>query len=211
MRDTIVLAGLVVIFGAVVCGPAAEGAIITIAIEGVVDYVDDPYGLLPGDIEAGAGITGTYKYESSTADSNPFATFGSYWHRDPHGIFLDVGGVTFRSRDVGAQFLVEITNDYPPFDDYYLLSYNNEPLAYGIPVHYISWHLHDPSGTAVSSVQLPTTVPVLDDWDANILSITGKRYFGIKGHVTSAAVVPEPTTVILLSIGSLALVRKKVT
>jgi len=192
----------------VVCDPAGA-ALVTIAIEGVVDYVDDPYGLLPAEITPGDAITGIYTYDTATADSNPFSMYGSYRHVAPYGIFLTVGDLSFESSAPATDFLVGIGNDYPPNDDYYLLSYNNYSLSNGTPVDYISWQLDDPTGTALSSTDLTGDAPILSNWQSNILSITADRMYAIKGHVESVTIVPEPATPALLAIGALAMGRKR--
>jgi len=207
MRGANITAGLFLIVAAILCPGPAEGGLVIIAIEGVVDYVDDPFGLLGEDIKIGAAISGTYSYDSGTPDSNPFERYGTYWQYDPFGIMLDVGGHIFRSRHGDTKLLLEITNDNP-HDDYFLRSYNNARLANGAPVDSISWHLLHRAGTALSSDSLLADAPALSQWEGNILTITGDRAYGIKGHVESVRVIPEPATVLLCALGAFPLLRK---
>ena len=205
MKRAIILLAvtLVVVF----CTLPVNGGLITIEIEAVVDSVRDERGYLEGKISPGDLITGSYRYESTTADSNPLEKGGRYEHTTaPHGIFLSVGGFDFETDPGNVDFLIEIENDHPPDDNYLLLSRNNLPLSNGVPVDEISWWLTDPSGTAAGSTDLPTAPPVLDDWQSNILAFGADRRYGIFAHVTSA--VPEPATIMLVGIGAVFL-RKR--
>jgi len=206
--------GILLILSVAVCGlffwpVMAEAKLVTIEIEAVVDYVDDDLSVLEGKINVGDIITGWYTYDTSTPDTNPLPYVGDYEHHTPpSGISLSVGGFEFKTDPANIDFLVEIINDSTSgglHDSYVLISYSNLSLSNGASVDTIAWFLRDASATALSSTELSTTAPVLDQWQANVLSIESDRAFGIRGHVTSA--IPEPTAILLLTVGAL-LVRK---
>lgn len=208
-----VIIPLVVILGAAFCVGPAEGGIITIAIEGVVDYAYDPCGFLGADIEVGDVITGTYTYDSARPDSCPEVFEGQYWHdTSPAGVRLTVEGFTFESATPGVDFLVLIGNDTSRGRDFYgFASFKNVPLSSGVRVDRIAWEVADPSRTALATDELPTTGPVLGDWVSNSLLIGSPPRdgaFWIEGHVTSAVVVPEPGTFLLFGAGTLAVCRR---
>ena len=207
MRRTVLLAAVAMVF----CGLPVNGALIMIGIEAVVDDVQDPDNYLDGRINIGDLITGSYTYDTDTPDSSPLPYGGRYEHFGyPYGISLSVGGLDFVTDPGNTNFLIEILNDYPD-DAYSVVSYNNLPLSTGISVNNISWGLDDYSGTALSSIELPRTAPVLPNWEGNYLSIGGggdREGFTFSGHVTSAVVIPESTTILLLSLGGLVFVRK---
>ena len=93
-------------------------------------------------------------------------------------------------------------NDLPWGDSYFFISFSNLALLNGTPVDYISWQLDDPTCNALSSDSLPTTAPVLDDWQSMFgLRISADRMWGIDGTVTSAGLIPEPATLLLLCFG----------
>jgi len=182
-------------------GLQARAEVITIAIEATVDWVDDQDNYLEGNITPGDIITGTYTYDSDTPDSEPASTVGDYWHYDsPFGISVSVGGFDFKTDPASVNFLVEILNNHSISEDdaYMLRSYNNLPLSNGIPVDHISWLLDDDSGQAISSTVLPTTAPIISDWDEQWwgLRLDSDRRFHVQSQVTSAIVVPEPVSIV---------------
>jgi len=190
-----------------------RATIITIELTAEIAEVDDLGGLLEGNVNVGDTITGSYTYDSTTLDSSPSETVGSYEHfNSPYGISLSVGGFVFETNPDNVYFLVQILNDHLGEDGYLLRSYNNLPLSNGVWVDHISWHLVDYSATALSSDELPTAPPVLEDWaysPAQLgLEFGSKGGSGIYGEVTSVDIVPEPGTVFLLGLGSLALIRR---
>ncbi|MHC4742866.1 MAG: PEP-CTERM sorting domain-containing protein [Planctomycetota bacterium] len=207
-RKIIVLAACVLI-GLILGPPAAQAELVTIQIEALVDSVLDEGNYLEGKVQVGDIITGWYSYDSSTADSNPSEYIGMYEHySSPYGISLSTGGFVFETDSANVDFSVSVGNAGGPYsmDNYRIVSRNNLSLSNGAPVDTISWQLDDPTGNALSSDALPTTAPVLDDWQSNTLSFGTVREYGIFAHVTSA--VPEPGTVVLLAIGGLVLRRR---
>ncbi|MHC4558019.1 MAG: PEP-CTERM sorting domain-containing protein [Planctomycetota bacterium] len=185
----------------------ADATLVTIEIEAIVDEVTDPHNFLEGKVEVGDTITGSYVYDSSTPDSNPIQDYAAYWHYSaPAGIYLAVGGLEFKTDPDYVNYRFAISNGYQSVDTYSIRSINNLPLPNGTLVDNIFWFLQDSTGTAVSTVELPTCPPVLDDWQLNDLRIRRERAFEIQGHVTSA--VPEPATILLFGLGGLALLRK---
>jgi len=201
-----------VMWGLVLWPLSANADLITIEIEAIVDRVSDDGNFLEGQISPGDLITGFYIYESTTPDSSPSVTIGRYEHSTPpHGIFLNVGGFNFETDTSNVDFCIDIINNSISgglHDGYGLLSYNNLPLYNGVLVDTISWWLEDSSATALSSDELPTTAPVLEDWKSYFLIIRGSGHptFDIWAHVTSA--IPEPVSIILFGMGGL-LIRKR--
>jgi len=210
-------AGKIIPIVLAVCGLAfwplpTNATLITIQIEAIVDSVDDSGNYLEGQINPGDIITGYYTYESTTLDSSPLdPVVGHYYHYSPpSGVSLTVGGFEFETDSANVDFLIAIANDVTSgglHDSYWIHSYNNLPLSNSVSVDEISWSLRDYSATALSSDALPTTAPVLDDWQINLLRLRGQRAgYIVDAHVTSA--IPEPTTFLLLGLGSL-LLRKR--
>ena len=208
-KRKIMFLAIAVLCGLILWPPDAQAALITIQIEAVVDSFRDEGNYLEGKIEAGDVITGFYVYESTTPDSSPLDPVqGNYWHyAPPAGIALTVGGFNFMTDPFNVAFHVAVRNKSSGDDSYWLANRNNLPLSNGTIVDSIVWSLRDSSAQALSSDALPPTVPVLANWEWNVLDFHGERGgFHVFAHVTSA--IPEPTTIILLSIGGLFL-RKR--
>lgn len=193
---------------------AVNAELVTIAIEAVVDYVDDDDNSLEGNVNPGDIITGTYTYDSDTPDTNPTVTVGIYEHNNsPCGIILNLNGFVFQTNPSDVDFLVGLSNNHSisEYDGYVLHSYNNLPLSNGAVVDHISWQLDDESGQALSSTALPLTAPILNNWTQPIgLDIYGDKVlsdFHINAHVTSTTLVPEPAALLLFGLGAVA-VRK---
>lgn len=200
---------LLVLAISVLMATFAQAELITIAIEAVVDTVEDSGNYLEGQVDVCDVITGYYTYESTTSDTNPSDYIGNYEHSiSPYGIFLTVGGFNFQTDLTDVDFLLSVVNAGGPYtsDDYVIASDKNLDLSNGTPVEIISWALSDSTTNALSSDYLPTNAPILLDWQFNHLRLEGDRTFLIDAHVISAT--PEPTTILLLLAGT-ALLRKR--
>ena len=195
------------------CSLPGKAELVTIKIEAVVDDIQDPDNYLNGLVNVGDLITGTYTYDTDTPDSNPSSNVGRYEHfAPPCGFSLNVGGLSFATDPANTYFVMRILDNYLDDDFYWLTSYNNSPLSNGTSVNNIDWMLGDPSETAISTIELPRTAPVLGDWEVTFLNIGGgpggREGFVFLSHVTFAADIPEPTTLLLLGLGGVIFVRR---
>jgi hypothetical protein len=184
----------------------AEAAIIVIDFTAeVIDVVDDG-NYLDGTVQVGDPITGSYLYDSTAPDANPEPTIGDYYYtKPPSGITVRAGRFQFRTDPTNVDFQIEIENDFPTYfgtgpafeDAYQVRSRNNisqPPMPDDVIVRDIFWSLVDPTATALSSAALPTTPPVLADWQSQSgfgLGIFGVSLplfprFAIRAEVTSA-------------------------
>jgi hypothetical protein len=201
---------------------SSSAAQITIGLTAQVDSVSDQYNLLENKIHQGDIITGFYIYDSLTPNSATEPTYegGYQYTTPPYGMSLTVGGVTFQTNSANVDFRISLSNNYygESHDYYGITSVNNLELDNGLSVDQLHWQLDDYSGTAISGTELPLGPLDLTKWQTNSLTITGGLYpfppngdktlFQIRGHVTSAYLIPEPVSLSLFAFGGLLLRRK---
>jgi len=156
--------------------PTKSPGIINIKIDAQVAYIFDPSNLLGGAIQVNDTMTGKYNYDSGTPDSEPDPSIGIYkYNTSTFGIKLEAGGFVFETDPNNVDYRISITNNlsYTNWDMYSVSSINNSQLSNGLLVTEIGWALLNTTGNAISSDDLPTTAPVLSDWDQNIFLIFG--------------------------------------
>jgi hypothetical protein len=198
------------IFAILLCGflpTVSYGDLITIGLTGRVDTVDDPHSYFGGQIQIDDTVTGTYTYDTSVLDSEPCdSSIGRYWHYSPPcGVLVSVDGFNFRTNPNNVRFLLGIVNNGSGGEDIYCFSsYNNSSLPNGTLVDSIDWQIEDSTGLVLSSDALPITAPDLTNWTRNYgLDIHGGQVseFFIAVDITSAVLIPEPATILLLVFG----------
>ena len=150
--------------------PTDSLSIITIKIVAKVIDVADPYNLLDSKIKVNDSMTGKYIYDSEIADPIPDPHMGLYmYNSSSFGIEINAGRFAFKTNSSAVNFGIIIRNDYflihDYIDQYIVYSINNLPLSNGMEIQEIVWQLEDPTCTALSSDALPTTVPVLLNWE----------------------------------------------
>lgn len=178
--------------------PAASD-FVGIKIVAKVTSVSDSHNLLGGAIQVDDTLTGKYVYGSEAFDNEPNPNIGLYLYSStPCGIEVKIGDFVFKTDSSHVHVAFAIFNDftiygYPPIDEYVIGSLNNLPLSNGLLVTYIDWDLYDSTATALSSTDVPTSAPVLSDWDEdNSMLIEGKspsnpdQTYRITAQVTKA-------------------------
>ena len=207
--------------------PVSAG-IIEIGVTWEISYVTDFLNVLNGQFSPGDTVTGSYIYDSDTVDSAPSSEReGIYEHNSSsYGVSLSVNGFTFQTDLDNMDFRVAVLNYDPPplgaweFDGFVVHSFNNLPFNEDVFIDTIRWELRDSTATALSGIDLPLTPPVLEDYetswkDLDIQAVTydGSGWpisaFNIYAETTSVEIVPEPATIFLLTLGGLALRRKR--
>jgi hypothetical protein len=205
--------GLLVFILPVIC----QATTIKIGFAGVVDQVDDPCNLLDNGVADSASISGFYTYDSETSDSTPELAYNGLYEYSttPYGMSMTIGETTFQTNTADVDFMLNIWNDFDgiPKDRYRVTSYSNLSVE-DLHINRLSWFLDDYSGNALSSKELPDTLPVLSVWQSNLLLIDGysniepSKYFEFYGHITDVWLVPEPATMLLFGLGGLFLRRR---
>ena len=165
-------------------------------------------------------MTGTYIYDSAEADSDPLPDMGSYqYNNPPYGISLEVGGFTFMTDPANTDFVIGIMQLGQPVggpeDSYSVISENNMPLSNGVPTGRMGIVAHT-GGGAFSTDELSVDALDLSQWSQVIVGCGDASNIGIdyyiEADVTSMALVPEPATILLLTLAIPALrTRRRIT
>ncbi len=144
-------------------------SVVTVQVAGSVQSVDDPQGLLAGQVTPGASLSASYTYDAAAKDASLLPTVGSYRSTQaPAGLKGTVGSLSFGSDRSRVALLLQVLNDHPDFppDRYELRSTNNQPFAGNLVLDGVAWRLQDPTGQALAGTALPTTPPVLGSWQS---------------------------------------------
>ncbi len=204
----------------------AFGAIVTVEIEGVVDSVRLGGGMgLDGSVAIGSAMKGTCIYDSLTPDEVPSEVAGRYALID---ISMSIGNYAFNPEGTN--------NDGPYFEigvvdpTYWVrcpvARFEGTVFLNGIARTYydLSWSINEftvmrlwtGSRGYISTDALPDSFPDVSVFDLRNRFDVGFRdyedqFFGISGHLTSltATVIPEPSVIALLGLGSLVVLRRK--
>ncbi len=188
----------------------ASAEIVKIAIEANVTGITDEGNYLESNINVGDTITGYYIYDTSTQDSEPSESLGRYWHYSyPCGVYLACNDLEFQTDPEDTEFLLQLADNSSlyDFEGYLFNSYNNL-TANDTPVDTIRWYLEDKNLNNLHTDNLFTYAPDLLEWDFNQLDIRSDRNFNIHAEVTFAEVIPEPSSILLLGLGSMLIKRK---
>ena len=215
---------IAVILTAIIAGPSryvpsCYGGLVIVEFTAEVSDVVDSYGFMQGIVNIGDIVTGTYTYDTSTPDSSPFLGIGRYeYYTPPSGIFIHVGGFKSKTDPDNTDFVVTTENDAYLIngtrDSFRLENNNNLPFGSDIIIDMISLYLGVHNGNALSSDALPTVAPVVADWQLLRVYVGGyvphirPKGFYFIGDITSAHLIPEPATVLLLGMGCMVLLRR---
>lgn len=189
-----------------VCSVAHAGPV-TFYYSGEITRVHDPNGLLDGQVMVGEAFAGEFTLEADTPDSFPEPRRGEYLNSilATSGV---AGGIAF-SELAGGSSTIVIDNGHGGTSDSY--GYIVEVDLLGLRLDQELFIL-DKTGTALSSASIPTIPPDLELFSLIVFAIgdTTETYnLSIEG--TLSAIVPEPTTLIVLLFSACIAIGRRVT
>ncbi|MDX1757045.1 MAG: hypothetical protein R3175_13365 [Marinobacter sp.] len=181
--------------GALSASGAANAELVTVQVSATVSMVDDPGMVLGGAVQPGTPVTGTYSFETTTADLDSSPEFGHYRHDSGAGALdLNVAGFAIRT-DPGASngfFTVDVIDSQ--YDEgYHVVSTDNlHPLANGAYLYDAGIHLHSWNPTdALSSDALPSSPPAPTQFEERVIYIGGSNgndYFSFEAKIDNLVV-----------------------
>lgn len=163
------LLGVMSLGAVLVLLPACQRAnLVSFRFGGEVGLVDDFNDLLGGAISVGDPVSGVFRYDLFTQDSDPSPHTGLYVHRTPPaGISMEIEGLVFRTDPKDVHFQVEVHSFFgDPADMLILSSYTNripilEPAI--LEGSLVNISLSDLTHGALAGDVLPVELH-LDDW-----------------------------------------------
>lgn len=207
---------LVPVFACVACLALASGArasLITYAITGVVDSVDDGADIFGGAFSAGMPFTGSLRYDTSLPDVDPLSSTGRY-EADPVGnllgITMSLGGVDLTTNPALSWGSVVVLDEAD--NDLFLTVINDPESSAAWSADQLEVLLVSEHGDSVSSDSLPLDLD-LADWGTthtlSFLSIEQLNFGFVFGEIQSITKLPEPTTGLLLAWALVAATRRE--
>jgi hypothetical protein len=208
---------ITVLVGVLTCGSTgADAAPITFSFTGEVSqdpFLDpeDPFG---GTIAFGSVFSGLFTFDSTTADGDPSVNGGSY--TSAAGLFsLAIAGNSFIAADL---LNIGMGDDFSGSDFYTVFAQNTT----GVDPFDVSLSLQDLQATVFGGALLPTNAPSFAAFELTTLFFSGTiggNQVQIDGRLTSLTCtsgcepgggtgvtpVPEPATVVLVTVGIAAL------
>lgn len=160
----------------VTLGGAAHAQDVTVSFKGTITGVQQsPF----PDIAAGTPFTGYYTYNLAFTYNSPHPAIATYssWEQG-YSMTVTIGHRTFKTDPLNGGLYVYIADNFSEYfvnrDIYAIFSYGM-PDVEGIPVTMMDWQLFDHGHTAFTSLALPSTAPMLSQWDFNELRIGGEN------------------------------------
>ncbi|MGB2985012.1 MAG: hypothetical protein WBE26_03940, partial [Phycisphaerae bacterium] len=172
----------------------ARASPVTFEFAGEITSVEDLTGVLGGAVSVGSLFSGSYTFESTTGPTSPG---GGFYADAITAVSGQVGDLDFLGPLEFNNFLL-IADDVPESgSDQYLVRAAVELLG---EITGFSMTFVDSTGTIFSSSALPLFPPPLELFDSSEFKLSASsETFILIGEVT--ALVPEPATLVLLSIG----------
>jgi hypothetical protein len=181
----------------------ANAALITFNFTGTVTAVGSNLGGTT-TFSNGQTLTGSYTFNSATADSNGGPTIGTY-NGTISNLVVNIGSYS-ATLGAGTNF-IQVKN-LPTSDSYTMQAPFSGATVNGHTPQLFGISLVDPTHTAFGNDHLPTTAPNLGSFATKDfrLVFNGGPTATVSGVLTSLTAVPLPAAVILFGAGLIALV-----
>ncbi len=175
-----------------------QAATIKFPFTGQVTEVSDEPQLEALGVVLGALVFGRLFFSSTMPDFDPSPNVGDY-RQNQFSVAIGIGQYSVGSEPSPGARGITVLNDFEGRDEYRVNA--GGPDTFSISGAEI--FLVDPTGTVFSSDALPLVLPSLSEFATAEGRITRG---GIRFRLTSFNVVPEPTSVLLLSVALVGLV-----
>ena len=177
----------------------AEAALIA-QFTGTVTSVSSP---LAGGFDVGETVTGFYRFDETTPDTNGAVNAGTYVAIDDYQVQLSGGyAASAAAGEIGVGLPVTGAHRYRVD-----ATSPSGPNVSGFALTGIVILLEDSSQTAFGSPALPVSLD-LGDFDFRLFGLIFGEDF-VEAELTTFAIIPEPATATLLGLSGLALIWRR--
>jgi hypothetical protein len=179
---------------------------VTWEFAGNLTRVDDNAGLFGGSVSIGDPFSGSYTFDSETPDSDPGSITRGLYENAVSGASGNFGAASY-SFVSGADNVIEVL-DFPGIGvRSYRALFSVEILGEQLD---LSLYFQDPTGAVFLDDSLPVSPPDLEPLDlAKIELFDGSERLDVTIVGQFTTVIPEPATVVLLAVGALLTVRRR--
>ncbi len=206
--------------GIVCCGLGIGSACanpLTVYFTAHVTAVNDPDGVLTGQVAVGQAASGRYTYETTASNMNPGGLVGEYPPSAAQGaVSISIGSFGIASNPQNPAVAVEVQPGYPPSGpgELRIRSADNiaSPASPGESLNEMLIDFRDPSGYLPTSTALPIDAPDLTRYTAATVSVSGHFWgsqFNLTVTIDSATVFPPSAAGWNISPGTAAYSRQQ--
>lgn len=199
---------LLVLVGALALGCAANqssASLVTWQFAGEITIVHDLNNLLDGAITAGTPFSGSYTFESTTPDVHPQSAVYGRYENAITSVSGVIGDLTFGGPIKSDNVITVLLLSFHNYGAATRVDFFGESMVFSLG-------LRDSTGRMLLDDSLPLSAPSLEGLDPTVM--TGFRILNeddddlaFYGDLTF--LVPEPTTFLLIALGSLAVFGRR--
>jgi hypothetical protein len=209
------------VLAALTAAPAAHATSVTVLLSGEWFQVTDNGNATGGAIAVGVPFTVTLTYDDAAGDVNSDPTLGDYvLSGGSSSLALATGGFTF-TLGFSESIIFSVGDGYFGQDDFVWFAENfttSGPLPLGITTGYgyMSPNVADSTATAHTSddlADLPWNVSAYNSPNLGmyfLIAVNGAgpgKFIELFGDFTQFTLLPEPSSLLLLVLGALAIAR----
>ena len=192
--------------------PPASANIVTFNVKATVRDIYDYNNVLGNTVKVGDTISGSYTFNTSTPDIDSAPEYGRYEHfpgSGTYGFNIEIANTSLKTNTTSDTFNVMIADNAGSVggDIYALDNYGSQqPFVNNSVVNILGIYIDDPSGNAVTGVNLSNQPPALTGTGNKDFIISGMsttaattNYFTIVANLDSISACQEPQDPIVVS------------
>ena len=185
------------------CAPN-NSPVIKFSVNATVREIWDENNVLANNINIGDTVSGTYAFNTTTADSDSSPNSGHFQHlpgSGEYGFDVSINNYNIKTDTNTGQFNIYMYDGQASYDSYSADEFGSQlPFINGSFIDYLSVYIGDPSGNSITSATLSNTPPVINSSGSNEFymggmrsTATGMSYFSVVATLNTIAEFNECT------------------